>query len=133
METLTDSAKKEFRRRLARAFAGARKKKISAKANFWCCGSCATSALGEIVNSEKMRGGVYWHNQDDEDIENGSIYIGFIGHGKNGAGALGVARDLVSELESQGLEVEWDGTTDHRILAKMPLGPDDSRPSDRSC
>lgn len=102
---------REARGKLTRAFRELRKKNIRARANFMCCGGCASSA----IDIKGKRGGVWWHQQDDSGFrEDGQLYIGF--STKDGKGSLAIGKDLAQSLKDQGLDVEWDGDSGTRVL-----------------
>jgi len=113
---LTMDKATEFRKRLLAAFAALRKQKIVARANYLCCGSCAAAGIGEYVKKIGAKGGVYWHDQDDENVPEGFVYVGF-GARDDGDDAE-IGRALVDALKAQGLKVEWDGTAMHRVMAE---------------
>jgi hypothetical protein len=116
---------------LKAAFADLRKQGIYARQNYQCCGGCACSQMGEDIKAAhektpgKYMGGAYYHRQDAEDLrERGYVYIGF-----GAAPDSNMDRELVSLTVGQavnltmrryGLEVEWDGTTDTKVLVSIP-------------
>jgi hypothetical protein len=100
----------QCREKVLRAFKSLRKENIRARANFWCCMGCATAAL----DIKGKKGGVYWHNQDEERFrEDGYLHIGFCTEDGKTCQALG--QSLVDALKAQGADVEWDGTSDTRV------------------
>jgi hypothetical protein len=90
--------------RLTKAFSILRKKGWFAKQNFWCCQSCGFAAIPEGTTNC-----VFYHNQDKTRLnENNSTYLSYDGN----------TTELVEVLKNVGLEVEWDGNTNKRILVK---------------
>lgn len=91
------------RERLVKAFADLRRQGLIARANFMCCQGCAGSAIADEVSkmpkekATKVRGCVYWHHQDEDNIrEAGNVYLAYgdldtTGHGKIGFPAEGLA------------------------------------------
>lgn len=104
---------KETRTKLQKAFRLLRSQGFEARGNFMCCGNCATSAL----KLDGKKGGVYWHQQDDEGFKkDGHLYIGFCT--PDGKGSDKVAEATVAALTASGVWAEWDGDTGTRILVK---------------
>ncbi len=64
---------------LSRAFDELAQIGVVARESFWCCGTCASAAIGdERDDSQTWRGFVYFHDQDAEGmIEERSTYIGY--------------------------------------------------------
>lgn len=90
---------------VTQAFKKLRKAGYFAKQNFWCCMSCGLSAIPE--DAEKF---VFYHNQDNdawnkEKELDRPLHLCWGGDGK----------EIVSILESVGLNTEWNGNDDSRI------------------
>lgn len=108
-----------------------RKRGYIARANYYCCSSCAGYAIGQRVSdmaaekAAKVKGCVFWNQQDERGIEDdGTLYLAFgnIGsstHGDIGLPTVEVGREVVSLLEQRGLFVKWDGTASSRILVDL--------------
>jgi hypothetical protein len=87
---------------LSKAFAHLRKNGYFARQNFWCCQSCAWSAISE----EQAEKAVFYHNQDHQDLKKGDdLYLAWAGDGGY----------IAETLKLFGLSVEWDGTKNSRI------------------
>ena len=90
------------------AFKALRKKGYFARMNFWCCQSCGWAAIEE----DKADKAVFYHNQDhvdawdtDNNLQN-KLYLCWAGDGK-----------VITEVLTQhGLDVEWEGSDDKRIV-----------------
>jgi len=117
----------ECRDAILRAFKKLRSQNIRTRANFWCCGSCACSAITVLDEERKKKGqkpydgAVYWHRQAEEGLqEAGSIYIYFCvyveGDGDPEPKSLPLAQKLVAALRAEDLDVEWDGSTGTAVL-----------------
>lgn len=99
-----------------------RKAGLYARANYMCCGGCASYGLGQDMEAAalkgKPRGGaVYWHGQDDQRLwDDGDVYLGFgAGDSDKALTDMEVGELVVMECRIAGLEVEWDGTASQRI------------------
>ena len=119
----------EFKGKLNQAFKDLRKEGLIARQNFMCCGSCAGYSLTEMaVNKVRagkvVNGAVFYHNQDKESLYNdGTLYLGYGNLDSTELGEIGlptieVGKIVVRILEKNGLQYEWDGTEDQRILIK---------------
>lgn len=92
--------------KITKAFRDLRKSGYFARQNFWCCQSCAWSAVPE----HKQERAVFYHRQDTQDlIKRDEVYLAWVGDGN----------EIKNILESNGLEVEWNGATSQRILVKQ--------------
>ena len=72
------------RRMLLKVFADLRKQGLIALANFRCCQNCAGSEIADRVSqmdakhAAKVKGCVYWHNQDEDDLrERGHVALAY--------------------------------------------------------
>lgn len=103
-------------------FPALRKAGLYARANYMCCGGCASYGLGQDLEAANLKGkpragGVYWHNQDEARIrKDGQVYIGY-GASEHGASVTTeeVGELLVLECRLAGLAVEWDGKAISRV------------------
>lgn len=87
---------------LTAAFKALRKLGYFTHKNFWCCSSCAWSALTE-AQREKA---VFYHGQDNDDLkEKGTCYLSWSGDGD----------EIVKVLNENDIKTEWDGKSDTRI------------------
>lgn len=73
-----------------------------AKANFWCCQSCALYAIPD--EQEKY---VYYHEQDAKSMieRGGELLLAWGGNGD----------EICAVLNKHGLKTEWNGSEDMRI------------------
>lgn len=92
---------------LARAFRALRRKGYFAKQHFWCCQSCAWTAIKKIGRQDKA---VFYHKQDTAYVKKyGKIYLCW----------SGVGQEIVDTLRSCGLIVEWAGSDDKCIVVHL--------------
>lgn len=95
----------ELSEKLTVAFKALRKTGYVARKSFWCCQSCAWSALDE----DKAKKAVFYHRQDAADMRRGNgVHLAWAGDGKEIAGIL----------KEAGIEFEWDGSTNKRFFCK---------------
>lgn len=99
---------------------------------FLCCQNCAGTQIANDVDAmtpeerSKVRGAVFYHQQDAEAFtDGGTLFISF-GPIECGAGTIGediqiVGNALAAGLRAAGLEIIWDDSPDTRI--GIPLGP----------
>ena len=112
----------ELRVRLARAFESLRKQGIVAEPRFEIDVRNAVVAMTQLLEERKAPGGVYWHDQDDDNLQRGEdLHIGFVG--REDRDAVAIAEKLVAALKAEGLTVEWDGRADQRVVVKVPRPP----------
>lgn len=119
-----------MREQVIQAFKELRKLGLIARANHWCCGSCASASIGgdyDKMNPKKkakIKGGVYWHHQDEQSLQKGyDLYLGFGSLGVEGDDkeqTEAVGRLIVEVLTKYGLRVEWDGSHYTRIKVLNP-------------
>lgn len=92
---------REFKTELTKAFKELRKEGFFARQNFTCCQSCGWAEVPE-KQSEKA---VFYHSQDNDDIEKGFVYLAWSGDGQL----------ILSILKKYFKDIEWDGTANQRI------------------
>lgn len=113
--------KKEYARirgRVEDAFEGLEDQGIMCRPNYLCCTGCASGGIfTEMEDSDKdWRGGVYWHEQDDEGLmRSGYLYLGSGAFEDDDEKTVAIGEEIVEALEDEGLEVEWDGTASEKI------------------
>jgi len=92
---------------LNNAFSQLRKHGYFAEQNFACCQSCGLSAVPD-KNADKY---VFYHDQDNDSIENGRI-------DKNGMciAWAGDAKQIAEIISQTGLKAYWNGKRGTRIL-----------------
>ena len=107
--------------RLDSAFAALEQAGVVARQNFSCCGNCGATEIWDEVRAledagAEVRGYTFYHMQDTESaVDGGGLYLNYGACEEGEAAALAVARDIVAELEANGLETDWDGSWDKRI------------------
>jgi hypothetical protein len=91
---------------IRRAFNALRARGYVAKANFMCCGGCASEALG----NDGVKPGsnvVYYHSQGHEDlVRTGTVHLHWDGDDA----------PIREELARAGLRVEWNGKPDECLF-----------------
>jgi hypothetical protein len=114
-----------MRRALREAFKTMRKNGLVARMNFLCCQNCGITQISDELDEGKHRnkiGYAFFHSQDNSDIENrGEVYIAW-GHVKDKPNKIEkkqVSDVICNAIESAGLKVVWDGSSDHRIKATI--------------
>lgn len=119
------------RKLLVKSFADLRRQGLIARTNFMCCQNCAGSAIADSVSkvskekAAKVKGCVFWHHQDEEDIRlrgNLSLAYGDLDsnvHGKVGLTNEEVGKMVVETLKKRGLKVEWNGDVGTRIRVDL--------------
>ncbi len=100
----------ETKKEINNAFKQLRKLGFVARQNFWCCQTCATSALTQapynLKDGDKF---VFYHNQDAQNLK-------FYGRCHLAFGATVEDGKVIARIfQEQGLKVTWDETMDHRI------------------
>jgi len=84
-----------------------------AKPDFWCCNTCASHAIGEMVLHSTVAY-VFWNCQDDICLrESGSVYLKYAGNIITDQEAGNV---LTEQLDGLRLCYDWDGDPGHAIL-----------------
>ena len=120
------------RTKVRRAFTALRKTGAIARMNFGCCMGCASSELSEIAEKRGLHRIVYFHQQDNYSFVCGSdLHVRYCLHiyraGKKPVLPMtAVEADLLktwghlicAALQAEGLNVEWNGSTDHTIVVK---------------
>jgi hypothetical protein len=100
------------RARIRMAFNELRKTGWFARMNFHCCQTCGCYAVPKSYNNKF----VFYHRQDAEAInDNGDLNEDgmYMTHGEGGNGT-----EIMEVLNKHGLNVEWNGNNDTRILVK---------------
>jgi hypothetical protein len=91
---------------ITKAFAALRKAGYFAKQNWQCCQSCGFAAVPEGKTQI-----VFYHAQDRTTLnEQGKCYLSWSGDGK----------EITKILNENGVETEWDGNDNTRILITDP-------------
>jgi hypothetical protein len=103
---------KKIKARIRAAFNILFTKNILAIPNFLCCNTCASSEIQELVEKDKFKGFAFYHNQDNDNInEYGTTYIS---HGYNKK----ITQEIVKTLKNSKLKVSWNGNMNARIYVK---------------
>lgn len=119
------------RDKLTAAFRHMRKAGYVARQNFSCCGGCASSELGDVLDTKPEKlGAAYYHRQDGERINRDrnpaeEVWLGFgasphATHVDDEEAGWAVCRALAKA----GLSFEWNGSGSMRVCVKLPGGAD---------
>ena len=109
----------KIRKRLLDTFKELRKEKILPRANFMCCSKCASAVIWGSLLKEKHVGAVYWTRNDEEYFkQTGKIYLGYGSKDETDEKDILVGKQLVFKLRSFGLDVEWNGNPNEKVLVK---------------
>ncbi|KAK7181063.1 hypothetical protein DPSP01_003585 [Paraphaeosphaeria sporulosa] len=109
--------------RLERAFNRLEAQGITAAMNFTCCRSCGFEEIGDVAN-EGDHAFVFFHQQDAErlDGEDCDLYLAFGDHeDESRAAAEKAGREVVQLLRDNGLDVQWEGNANSRIVVHFDV------------
>jgi hypothetical protein len=107
--------------RLDRAFQALESRGIVSRQNFSDCGTCGTAEIADEMEANRkdgktVRGYTFYHQQDTESAVDGSgLYLNYGALEDEREPAQAIAREIVAELNRQGLKTTWDGTWEQRI------------------
>lgn len=106
--------------RLDRAFAELEASGILARQKYSDCQTCGadeirTEAKAAIAGGARIRGFVFYHDQDAEAVLGGTLHLAYDDIDGTEAGALAIGKAVVAALESWGLATSWDGSCAQRI------------------
>jgi len=111
--------------RLDASFAQLEGDGILARQDFSCCQNCGHGEIWDLVQSAQadnrpVRGYTFYHRQDTESAVDGCGLCLAYGSVTEGDEALAkIGREVVAVLRSNGLQVNWDGTTKKRIVVTV--------------
>ncbi|MFQ5801391.1 MAG: hypothetical protein ACE5JQ_00670 [Candidatus Methylomirabilales bacterium] len=107
------------RQLLLKAFKKLEKKGLIARANFMCCTTCASNGVAWDAEITGVKGGVYWHAQDEESLgQRNELHIGFAAAGFDSGNTAEVGKILAETLTEEGLDVIWDGDPNKKVLVR---------------
>jgi len=107
--------------RLDDAFAALEAKGVISRQHFSCCGTCGSAEIWDEINAAHNAGGAtrgyaFYHMQDTESAaEGGGLYLNYGACEEGEEAALGIAKEIVTQIEAEGLQVNWDGSFSKRI------------------
>lgn len=102
---------RKIKSRIRGAFKKLEGEHIIARANFSCCGSCASFELGTLIDECKYDGYAYYHAQDNDSLnECGNVFIGY--------SDLATGKKVFEQLKKSHLKVSWNGKEDTRIFVE---------------
>jgi hypothetical protein len=110
--------------RLDRAFEKLEHSGIVARQNFSDCGTCGAAEIEDEMQAarkqgRKVRGYVFFHEQDAEGAVDGSLYLSYGARADDQSAHLAIAREVVDVLKRAGLDANWNGRHDTRIGVKL--------------
>jgi len=99
----------DYQKKIEPAFEQLRKAGYFAEQDFMCCQSCGWASVPE----EQEDKAVFYHEQDKEDLEFGSVLLAWSGNGQE-------IVDILSEhINSLYFKVNWNGLDTSRIEIKF--------------
>jgi len=107
--------------RLDDVFAALEAKGVISRQHFTCCGTCGSAEIWDEIEAAHNAGGAtrgyaFYHMQDTESAAEGhGLYLNYGACEEGEEAALGIAREIVAEIEAEGLRVDWDGSIRKRI------------------
>lgn len=111
--------------RLDAAFAELEADGVISRQNFWCCGTCGASAIGqEMEDADKAgrlaRGYVFYHEQDTESAVGGyGLHLNYGAREQTDEAAVTIGHEIVAHLNRHGLQTDWDGRIERRIAVSL--------------
>lgn len=130
------------KQKLNAAFSSLRKEGFIAKQSFKCCGSCAGYDIATKVKEmtpakrERVKGTVFYTRQDAAALRgderrwpyrggSSKLYLAYGQVSVHEMGDFGLptevaGRKVVEALTAAGLEVEWNGSPDEKIVVVLP-------------
>jgi hypothetical protein len=98
---------------------------VISRQNFWCCGTCGASAIGqEMEDADKAgrpaRGYVFYHEQDTESAVGGyGLHLNYGAREQTDEAAVTIGHEIVAHLNRHGLQTDWDGRIERRIAVSL--------------
>ena len=87
---------------------------LLARANFMCCGTCASARLAAMGKEKKRRGAVYYTKQGQS---GNKVYLNFGSLDEKDENTQAIGRLVVVELAHYGFErVEWEDENPHKTI-----------------
>src|SRR5688572_8229272 len=120
--------------RLDDAFAALESAGIVARQCFSCCSTCGAYDINEEIaraedDGRTVDGFTFYHQQDAERAAEGAplfLTFGAVDSDED-EDTVQIGRRIVEQLEAVGLETDWDGTAERRILVTLEWKRDRSR------
>ena len=72
-----------------------------------------------LKEGRKVRGYVFFHQQDAEGAVDGSLYLSYGARADGESAQLAIAKEVVAVLKRAGLDASWNGRYDTRISVKL--------------
>jgi hypothetical protein len=93
---------------------------IVAREDFACCQSCGSTEIGdEVGDGQPVRGYVFYHGQDAVGAaRGGDLWLAY-GSFDERIGAARIGDEIVAALRGAGLEVDWSGDENQRIVVRL--------------
>lgn len=111
--------------RLDRAFAELESRGVVCRQDFSCCGNCGSGEIRTEMEEVRkkgdfVRGYSFYHMQDTESaVEGGSLYLAYGAADEGESAALRIGHEICDAIRAQGLNVDWDGSWEKRILVTL--------------
>ena len=89
---------------------------------FWCCQSCGSTELWEMINDHENHGGkngyIFYHEQDKDDhYKNGRGYLAFGHYTEDDDETVKMIKKVLPIFEKHNIKIEWNEQADTRLLA----------------
>jgi hypothetical protein len=105
--------------RLDAAFAELEASGIVCRQNWTCCQTCGLAEIGEELEPVS-RGYVFYHQQDtDRVVEDGVLLLAYGACSDVKEEQLAVANEIARTVRENGLQVDWDGSLEKRIMVRV--------------
>ncbi len=98
-----------YQKKIEPAFEQLRKVGYFAEQDFMCCQSCGWASVPE----EQEDKAVFYHEQDKENLEFGSVMLAWCGNGSE------IVNILSEHINGFSVKVNWDGLDSSRIEIKF--------------
>jgi hypothetical protein len=100
---------RNYQKKIEPAFEQLRKLGYFAEQDFMCCQSCGWASIPE----EQEEKAVFYHEQDKEHLEFGSVLLAWSGNGYE------IVKTLKENIEYSFVKIIWDGSDSTRIEIKF--------------
>lgn len=105
--------------RLDAAFAELESSGIVCRQNWTCCQTCGLAEIGGEMK-RTTRGYAFYHQQDTERVvEDGVLLLAYGACSDLKTEQVEVANEIARTIRENGLEVDWDGSLEKRIVVKV--------------
>ena len=111
--------------RLEAAFAKLEDTGIICRPDYTCCGKCGAGEIREEIKQQRqagreVRGYVFYDFQDTQRAVGGDgLCLNYGSVLMSEKADVGIGWEIVTTLQTEGLEVSWDGMLRHRIIVRL--------------